>query len=502
MTATATPSAAVPTRSGPFSALPRVRPVHLVVAETVLAACLMSYALGRQSLWFDETATASVVHRGLRSAVRYALVNEPMTSLYLLGMRIWSVAFGESEVALRSVSLILGVALVPVVYALTARLFTAQTALVAGLLTAVSSTVVAEAQQARQYSLVLLLVALATLCFVRAVELGTQPSWLLYALVAALAVYAQVTVLLVVAAHALSLLALQKPEIRWRFVLVAAGGFALVVIPLFAAILRRGGGGLDWITSTTWSRVRDTFEMFAGGTGLLLLAALVPCAFAFRAAWRTWSHSGRGIEAWRYALLITWLFVPVIGILLFSVVRPLFINRYMIGALPALVILVAAGVTAIRPWQLAAAFLAALVVLNGVVLVNWLGSDTTTAHTGVPREDWRGAVAYVLAHANHDDAVVVQPRHLESAWQYYLRRNGSPRDAPVLALAESGRFEDFADRQQVQAVSEQHDRVWLVTAHLMGDQGRQVRAKFGVTHDLVATRRFTGQLDVLRYDAT
>ncbi len=439
MTATATPSAAVAIRSGPLSALPRVRPIYLVAAETALAGVLMANALGRQSFWFDETVTAAEVHRGLRSAVRYALVNEPMTSLYLLAVRAWSAPFGDSEVALRSFSVLAGIALVPVTYALTVRLFNVRTALVAGLLTAVSTTVVAEGQQARQYTLVLLLVALATLCFVRAVEVGTQQSWLLYALVAALSVYAQILVLFVLAAHLLSLLTLQKSEVRWRSVVVAAGGFTLAVIPLFAAILRRGSGGMDWITPTTWARVQNTFEMFACGTGYLLLAELVACVFAFRAALRTWAHSGRGIEAWRYTLLIAWLVVPVIGLLLVSVVQPLFIERYMIGALPALVILTAVGITSMRPPQLAAGFLVALVVLNGAVLV----------------------------------------------------------------LAQGGPYEDFADAEQVRSVSERHDRVWLMMGaiHFDRDQRRGVVEKFSARYDLVATHRFAGQLEVLRYDA-
>jgi mannosyltransferase len=501
MTATATPRAAVAAPTGPSALIRRVRPVHLVAAETVLAAVLMSYTLGRQSLWFDETASASVVRRSLRSAVSYSVKVEPMTSLYFLGLRTWSVAFGDSEAALRSLSLLAGIALVPVMYVLTRRLFGVRTALVAGLLTAVSTTVVAEAQQARAYALLLLLVALATLCFVRAVEIGTQQTWLLYALVAAVAVYLHVLTLFVIAGHALSLLALPKAKVRWRAVLVAAGCLTLVVIPLAVAIVLHGGsGGLSWIKPTTVAAVQNTFEMFAGGTGYLLLAAIVASAFAFRAALGAWARSGRGIEAWRYTLPFTWLFVPVIGMLVISTETPLFVDRYMIGALPALVILTAVGITAMRPWQLAAGFLVALVVLNGVVLVNWLGSDTATAHTGVPREDWRGAVGYVLAHAVAGDAVAVQPRHLELAWDYYFRQHGSPRDAPTLPLGVFP-WENFADGRQVRSISAHHDRLWLVMAHADDNARRQVRATFGARYALSATRRFTGQIDVLRYDA-
>ena len=501
MTATATPSAAVAARSGPLSALSRVRPIYLVAAETALAGVLMTYALGRQSLWFDETVTAAEAHRALRSAVRHALVNEPMTGLYLLVMKAWSAPFGDSEVALRSFSVLAGIALVPVTYALTVRLFNVRTALVAGLLTAVSTTVVAEGQQARHYALVLLLVALATLCFVRAVEIGTRQSWLLYALVAALSVYAHVLVLFVLAAHALSLLALRKSELRWRSIVVALGVFSLAAIPLFAAIARRGDSGVAWISPTSWTRVQHTLEMLAGGTGYLLLAALVACVFAFRSAVRSWAQFGRGVEAWRYTLLIAWLVLPVIGLLLVSVVHPLFVDRYLIGSLPALVILTAVGITSMRPPQLAAGFLVALVVLNGVVLVNWLESETATAHTGVPREDWRGAVALVLTDAARDDAVVVQPRDLEVAWEYYVRQRGSPGNAPVLVLAQGGPFEDYVNAQQVRSVSEHHDRVWLVIAHTDSSHRQDVVKKFGARYNLVATHRFAGQVEVLRYDA-
>jgi hypothetical protein len=71
----------------------------------------------------------------------------------------------------------------------------------------------------------------------------------------------------------------------------------------------------------------------------------------------------------------------------------------------------------------------------------------------------------------------------------------------VLALALGGPFEDFADDQQVRFISERHDRVWLVMSHLNSKERRHVLATLGAPYDLAATRRFTGRIDVLRYDA-
>ncbi|MEJ2744265.1 MAG: glycosyltransferase family 39 protein [bacterium] len=118
----------------------------LLVLVTLLAAGLRFYDLTSQSLWADEASSiyvakcidlgfmkgslVDVTHErffnpdeSLRNLVRACSRNESAPPAYFISLAIWIKAFGSSELAVRSLSAILGTLTIPLFFLLGRSLF-------------------------------------------------------------------------------------------------------------------------------------------------------------------------------------------------------------------------------------------------------------------------------------------------------------------------------------------------------------------------------------------
>ncbi len=102
-------------------------------------------------------------------------------------------------------------------------------------------------------------------------------------------------------------------------------------------------------------------------------------------------------ELWPYALVASGLLTPVVFSLAASVVRPIFFHRFLIICLPAWLLAVAVGASALRQRRMR------MLAIAGVCLLSL--TSTIISYTRV-REDWRGVANYLIAHASSQDRVV------------------------------------------------------------------------------------------------
>lgn len=134
------------------SAASGVLPERLVLAALVVVAGLLRFsALDRAGLWLDEAMSwwfARASWGELLSALRY---DSGPPGYYLL-LKAWMALFGSSERALRSLSALVGTALVAALYAAGKRMFSARAGLLAAALAAVSPLAVRYSQEARGYA--------------------------------------------------------------------------------------------------------------------------------------------------------------------------------------------------------------------------------------------------------------------------------------------------------------------------------------------------------------
>lgn len=131
-----------------------------MLAATLLAAVLRLFRLGHQSLWVDEILTWSTV-TGREAMTIGRLLENVHGPFYSLLVHGWCRIAGESEWALRMPSAVLGTLLVPATAWLAARWLGRETAAAAAWLAAASPFLIWYAQEARNYSMLMLCVAVA-----------------------------------------------------------------------------------------------------------------------------------------------------------------------------------------------------------------------------------------------------------------------------------------------------------------------------------------------------
>ncbi len=160
---------ATPARVPALRKLDRVLAPWMPYLILGLAAFLRINDLARQSLWADEGNSVALASRSFGEIAQAAALDIHPPLYYWL-LSVWIRVFGTSEIAVRSLSVVLGVATVWLVFILGRRLFGRVAGLVAAFLLAISPLHVYYSQEARMYALLAFWAALLMAGFVRFVQ--------------------------------------------------------------------------------------------------------------------------------------------------------------------------------------------------------------------------------------------------------------------------------------------------------------------------------------------
>lgn len=131
-----------------------------------------------------------------------ALEEPQLSPLYFIATRFWVQLFGDSIAVTRSMSAVFSLLALPCMYWLCLELFESSlTAWLGVSLLAVSPFQIVYAQEARPYSLFVLVILLSGAALLRAMRLKTNSSWAIYAATVALGFYSHLLFALVVLGH-------------------------------------------------------------------------------------------------------------------------------------------------------------------------------------------------------------------------------------------------------------------------------------------------------------
>jgi hypothetical protein len=204
------------------------------------------------------------------------------------------------------------------------------------------------------------------------------------------------------------------------------------------------------------------------------------------------------MNGWGYALVFAWLVVPIAAVLAVSVVRPVFIARYLIPCLPALVLTVATGITQLRARSLTWIFVAAVTVFSILGDTSYYRQDFD-----IDRNDWRAATSYVLDRAQPGDGAFFYANFGRLPFDFYRsQRHPLPRWPEALVAANG---EDWGYRnslfaylgEALQDAQPAGDRVWLVLSFNTSSNGEpnresaMLRAIFGKGRRLMEEKRIS-----------
>ena len=222
----------------------RSRAFWIVAGLTLLAAGLRFATLGVQSYHHDEIVTASRILRGgFGHAMDAVGFSESAPPLYYAVAWVWTQVTGTGEFGLRSISALAGVATVPVAYLAALELRGRRAGLMAAALVAVNPMLLWYSQEARAYSLFVLLCAVSLLYCVRALRRGRRRDVVLWGVASGLALATHYFAVFPIAAEALWLLRRRRRGSLPGLGIVGLSGLALA--PL--AVHQMSIGHAEWI---------------------------------------------------------------------------------------------------------------------------------------------------------------------------------------------------------------------------------------------------------------
>ncbi|GLQ51068.1 glycosyltransferase family 39 protein [Dyella flava] len=439
----------------------------------VLGLLLRLFRIDHQPFWLDEALTSQRIHLGVNGLIADSFTNRHMPTYFLL-LQLLS-QFGQGNDAwLRIPSALFGAMSAGVVFAIARRIGGRGAGIVAGLLMALSPLQVQYGQEARSYTLVTLLIAIALWGLLRLAQDPVSASldirradaerwgWATYVLgsIAALDVIGDAAPWLL--ASNLSLLLIWRglysepsTDLRHGFLrnwLLSVGAIIVCCVPFYAAILAASDGHMlqnfNWIPELSlkhlWVVAGSVYLMRMTAVvkfGLLhtavpvlgAMVALAGCVGMLRMRSRL---EGR-------VLLLSVIVLPLL-ILAISLFKSMLLPRYILWSAVPFFVLVGVGVAALPrralPVAVTALFLMGAVNLGPVYRVE-------------TKPRWDMAAATLAANVRPGDTVFTSDPNAPTMLTVLQPKNGTPIEANALVTSQL---------DQAVARWKQGGRIWAV----------------------------------------
>jgi 4-amino-4-deoxy-L-arabinose transferase-like glycosyltransferase len=488
---------------------------HLSILLPILLIyfVLAFYRIDHQSLWLDEIFS-------VRDSSSFALLwKKAQGPLHYILLHMWR-HLGTSELAMRTLSVLLGAVAVCLFYATSMSLFTQRVTVLGTILFATSPFLIWYSQEVRY---IILMIATALLAMYTLPRLNTRSragAWLVYGVTVILALLSFVTNIFLILAQGLYLLwsPAHRPLLRkWLVCLLlvslpfgwwASRKFVSSLVRLVQIEttdsgeerlsidperLSRGTAAQEFTPvmipytffafSTGFSQGPSVRELHISQSPTLLLShapTLIGCGILFGGLFLVGL-----IAIWRHAevgkFLTLWMCAPLAGVLVMTVITNLGYNvRYVAMIFPVYVLILAAGIGRFRrPW-LQMILMVAVLGSNGLSLAHYY-FDPQYA-----REDARAAAQYLEAAVQPQDVILAVGT--TTPLKYYFKK-----DIPIVNLGSLHKMDRDMLANRLQEFSKEYDRLWLVEMRIwQQDPKGKVRAVLGDIYPLLEQKQLPG----------
>lgn len=455
------------------------------VALFVIATALRVANLTSQSLWADEGNSVRIAERPLTLVIEAARADVHPPGYYVL-LWAWAKLFGQSEAAMRALSVVIGVLVVGLVYLLARSLFGPRAGWLAAFCAAVSPFQIVYSQEVRMYILVAFWAIASTYAFVRwldAQDDGQPVRWgVVYALSIAMGLWTHYSFPIVIAALNVAWLIWWigkrgkrnwwRPAIWWLSMHILAVVLYLPWLPTaWSRIL--GYGAISTSQSISFI-VSQALKLLSVGetvpdddlTKWLIIGMVGLYIFG---AWGGFAPSAPSRSRRRSILHTLTLFlitlapiVMMIGLTLTG--RPAYRHKFFLVASPAFCILVGNGIalleqtsgqgqdTSHRMW-----------LLLGLSIVAVGSARSLSKYYGDPayaRSDYRGIAELITRMGREGDAVLLNAPNQWEVFTYYYPP--SANHAPVYPLCRSRPPVEAEVVAELVEIAARHDRLFVL----------------------------------------
>ena len=465
----------------------------------LLAAGQSTFLLLRQSLRLDEAQSLWQTSHGLGRM--YVLIAQDVhVPLYHTVLSVWTSALGNDVATARSLSMVFFISTIPAVYALGRRLFDVPNALFATSLVALSPFMNWYGNEIRMYTLLTLLVVLNQLFFIRIFQQAGGPNWSGYVLTGVLGVYTHYFFWVSLLAQVIFFFANRHRFGKGTFVrlVASAGALVAVLVPWQLYVAGQGGNGASrpLIAAPTSADLFNTFTQFFFGfqddERNTMLVSLWPLAvlLALAAVQKT-----KRISPEVGFFLLAGLAPITVAFVASSLGRPIYLSRYLIISLPALLLFLTWLFTAYG--RRTARLLRIALVLG---MLTTAGLQASSADTPV-KEDYQAASRFLSEAAKPQDIVIISPPFTSYPIQYYYNGAAAVATLPIWNRYGEEGAPPFIEQNlpaEAKLLARDHIDAWLVLSYDQGDE-KTIKDYYDRNFERLQARELSPGLTVYQY---
>lgn len=438
----------------------------------LLSLILRIYKLDAEDLWVDEIFSINLANNNIYGIITGSLkdTNPP---LYYIILHYWSSLFGNGEFISRVPSVIFGIISIYVIYKTGRLIFNKEIGLISAFILSVSLFHIRYSQEVRSYSLLVLFVLLSNYYYFHILkdnkiinkQMEKSKKWVIidsnnivYIISTVVVLYIHFYGLFyVIFQNIYHLLVYRKYIKNW---IILQGSILLLFIPWLPFVLsqttRIVDKGMPIIGNPTLEKFYRTMVVFSGNDSVLyifLLIGIYGTIHALRLYFlnKNKKEGKREIKISEYIFLLGWLLIPIIiSIVISYFITPIYVDRYVIASLPALILIFSVLINNFRKTIIV------LVVL--ILFIIPTISDATRYYDKPQKEEWRKAVNYIEEYKKDGDFIIIFPEFRGLPFAYYYETSGSNDD-----------FKATNNVTEIENIVKGHKRVWYVTTIIRRD---------------------------------
>jgi len=406
----------------------RLKKENILLFIIVLSgAFLRIYDLDTESLWLDEGISILWGNMSPSHVVEQAAL-DVHPPLYFLILHYWITLFGDSAFSVRLLSAIIGIISLFMIFRIGSSLFGSEAGLLSALIMAISEFHIWYSQDARPYSLLVLMSLLSVYTFIQLHRRRTRRDSIGYIISSSLLIYTHYFGFFIVIAQNIfscTLFFLKKERIalditRWfrlqGLLLIPYLPWSGTVLKQLLKISREATDNVSWIAVPSFHTLRDSLKIFAGSYELMYLYLTFAVLALAGYKKKHGSQEGCFSNATSLYLLMLWFTIPIIlpGIISF-IFKPIYETRYAIAASLAFYIITAQGIHRIRN-----RFFKSVIV---VLIIVFSSANVWKYYERVDKQQWREVAGYIENNAQKGDFIIFMPGYTGPLiFNYYSTR--------------------------------------------------------------------------------
>lgn len=441
--------------------------IYLILG-LILTALLGFLFLGQKTLYLDEIATVYITQDWNHMFNIFQKYDGNMWFYYII-VYFWN-TLGTNESTIRTLSVIFSIVSIPVIFGIAKDLFGEKTARITMLLTPINIFFIQNAQYARSYSLLLLLLSISTHAFIKLINKNSNLHYIVYVGSSILAVYTHIYSLFVIFSQLLFVLIIKKYSLA-KNLIIALLTIVIFLIPLLTSNSIHNQVG--WITPPSLMQLVTTLYVLSGDMFIntIIYGALSIWLFVFL------YKDMDSVTKRNCLFLIIWIGFILFGSFFFSIlVKPIFNERYMFVILMPILLLISFAIANIQNKKLLYLVLVIITLSSLFRLYLWY-TQKETEYTILNNKnaDWRSVNSYIENRNKTNDGIVFTPSYTQIVFDYYYEQGNKYSIKQILTEDNPLVFgnEKKSSIEYLYNDLYKHPRIWLVKqTDLIGDNRR------------------------------